>query len=94
MPTQCPYTPTKKLDRFGIRLGDAFGSIDITLWEALGRQCAELDIGQSIFMHRLKTISQDKSQKGFTVVASKDDGAFIYCCKFYGVYLNVLCTFV
>ncbi|KAI8812401.1 hypothetical protein BJ742DRAFT_794038 [Cladochytrium replicatum] len=67
-----------ELVRFGIRLADATGSCDVTLWDAVGSRAVQnIEVGQLVFMYYLST-SALKERGTFYTMGSTELGTKIY----------------
>lgn len=57
----------KRQDRYCLRVQDETGTVDITLWESLGRATASFDLGQLVYLENLK-ITDKKKEDGVCYV--------------------------
>ncbi|KAI8827770.1 hypothetical protein BJ741DRAFT_628722 [Chytriomyces cf. hyalinus JEL632] len=74
----------EKSDRFGLRLRDSTGALqDVTLWDAVGRECMKLQLGQTVLLQNLYTTVPAKKQNHGDnkcyVVGGSESGTSIFC---------------
>ncbi|KAJ3333996.1 hypothetical protein HDU76_013643 [Blyttiomyces sp. JEL0837] len=67
----------RKCDRYGLRIIDGTGSVDLTLWDELGHQCEKLQVGQLVFLDRLRA-SEPKANGSCYVSAAKESDSRIF----------------